>query len=506
MGRTTTGRSSQQLARGRGPAVLAACVVAGALLRLLDIDQQSLWFDEVYSLDMIHWPFGVMLTVRDGHPPLFHILLRGVVPVLGEHAGRYISALAGTATIPLVYVLGKRLFDRPTALLAAILLAISPLHVWYSREGRMYALYVMFTLLASIAVERVARRGRPSDYAAWALSAAAGLMTHYGFAAVLLVQVFFLGWLAWRRAQRGQQLAMLAVVGFVGLAAMVPLARELAGGPLGTIRGFTIVALPYTAFTFVTGFGVGPTLSELHWSPTLATFQPYAFEVGIAGLAVSLALFLAARSASSAGRWGAYAVLWLIVPALLLLVRSGLTGTAYNVRYVLASLPAFLLLVAYGLRQERGAVAVVTLVLVAGVSVLSISRDRSSPRYQREQMREAAAFLMTEAANEDRVVVAARVERRTLAYYLRRASGGRLPLELEALPVRAVDDETEAREVLDRLSAEPRATWLVFSREWLEDPNGELRRVIHERCPEALAAELAGVTIFRLDFAEGCQF
>ena len=89
----------------------------------------------------------------DQHPPLYYILLHFWMK-LGDNAvtARSLSALTGALTIPAIYWLGRRLAGRDVGLLAALLLALSPFHVRFAQETRMYTLLTLNATLALLAL------------------------------------------------------------------------------------------------------------------------------------------------------------------------------------------------------------------------------------------------------------------------------------------------------------------------------------------------------------------
>ena len=122
----------------------------GLGLRLVRLTFQPFWWDEGYSVWFATHPVSRMLalTAQDIHPPLYYALLRGWTLLLGTGpvALRLLSVVIGTLAIPAVYLAGRRLFgSRRTALLAAALLAINPLHIYYSQEVRMYGLVALLS-------------------------------------------------------------------------------------------------------------------------------------------------------------------------------------------------------------------------------------------------------------------------------------------------------------------------------------------------------------------------
>ena len=120
-------------------ALVAFVVRAGSL------NAQSLWRDEVDALRFATAPWAEMLSnfARPGwNGPLYFLLLRGWIALTGtsEYAMRFLSLVFGVLCVPLVHALGRRLFDRQTGLLAALLMTFSPYLTWYGQEVKMYTL------------------------------------------------------------------------------------------------------------------------------------------------------------------------------------------------------------------------------------------------------------------------------------------------------------------------------------------------------------------------------
>lgn len=136
---------------------LLLIVIAGAAFRLYHIGWLSLWLDEAASEWMSRQSVSYLLTVLptyETNPPLYYLLLKGWRTLLGdgEAALRLLSAVIGTATIPLVFAMGKMLGGKSSGakigLLAAAMLAFSSLHVQYGQEARAYVLLVFAVALA----------------------------------------------------------------------------------------------------------------------------------------------------------------------------------------------------------------------------------------------------------------------------------------------------------------------------------------------------------------------
>jgi hypothetical protein len=139
-----------------------------------------------------------------GYPPQWSFALIGAVLSL-------LTALLGILTIPAVYLLGARAFGRRVALLAAALLAVSPLHTFHSHYPYRDVPMVLALTLTLVACIQLAMRPSAIVYAGAAVGAGltfalkpAGLVV----SAPLALALF----LAWRRRRARWMLIAAAAV------------------------------------------------------------------------------------------------------------------------------------------------------------------------------------------------------------------------------------------------------------------------------------------------------
>ncbi|MBI5931805.1 MAG: glycosyltransferase family 39 protein [Chloroflexi bacterium] len=138
---------------------ILALTFLAAVLRIYNIENQSLWRDEGISYSLSHQDslphvFSTLAN-NDLHPPFYFVLLYFAIELLGKSAFtiRIISAIAGIILIPLGYSIGKRLFNSWVGLLNALIMTISPFLIRYSQEARQYnllALMAAFTFYFAI--------------------------------------------------------------------------------------------------------------------------------------------------------------------------------------------------------------------------------------------------------------------------------------------------------------------------------------------------------------------
>ncbi|MCK4410369.1 MAG: glycosyltransferase family 39 protein, partial [Candidatus Eisenbacteria sp.] len=204
---------------------LPLLVLLGALLRFYRLGGQSFWVDEILTLKAAN--IGESLGFRDVFSNIqgpFHALLIHFVAKLStsEVALRSLSAVAGTGTIPLVYLLGRDMAGRRAGLVAAALFAVSPFSVWYSQEVRNYSLVILLSAASTLAAWRIITRGGR----AWVLYVASVTLALYSnlSAAFLWLAhtVFGLGRLVrerrlWKWAAACLVIAVLFLPVFLGL-------------------------------------------------------------------------------------------------------------------------------------------------------------------------------------------------------------------------------------------------------------------------------------------------
>src|SRR4051794_24532577 len=117
-------------------------VAAGVALRAWS--SSDLWLDEALSVNIARLPLGDMVDAlrRDGHPPLYYLLLHAWSAAFGhgDEAVRSLSGVCSVATLPLLWLAARRYAGRDAALAALVLLATNPFAIRYATEARMYAL------------------------------------------------------------------------------------------------------------------------------------------------------------------------------------------------------------------------------------------------------------------------------------------------------------------------------------------------------------------------------
>lgn len=191
-----SGRASGPLSTGRVTTFVRAywllpILILAALVRLYQVTQPSIWYDEGFSVLVSAYPPADIWfhSAQDVHPPLYYLLLHGWTAVFGNgvFAVRGMSVLAGVVGVGLAEWLVSVIATRRAAILAGVLLALLPIAVRYSQETRMYALMGVWLLGATLAlVYWVQQPHRHRYLVIYAALMTAAFYTHY-FAAVCVL-------------------------------------------------------------------------------------------------------------------------------------------------------------------------------------------------------------------------------------------------------------------------------------------------------------------------------
>lgn len=486
---------------------LLVIILIALALRLALLGEQSLWYDEGVTWLLSQKPPGELIqwTAADIQPPLYYLLIWETDALFGssEWALRFPSVIFGVLAVPLIYTLARYLFSaspqRPASAphLAAALLAISPVMVYYAQEARMYTLLVFEATLASYLFLRILHPSSPSLSAGYnpsfrlppsaflyALTAAAALYTHY-FAAFLLIAHGLYGLFSlWRRGfpkVLGWQL--LQVFGFTALL-FVPwfwvLLARLGDDPSywpGALKLHEALRKVLISFT------AGETVFE-QTGLWLALGYLLLLIIGVIYLQFSqtrrqepdLSSILYLPSSI-------FLLLWLCLPVILILLLS-YQSPKFNPRYTLLAWPAFVLLVAAALAQFDLArftlnnlrSTLYTLfftlfyALILATSLFSLNNWFTDPRFAKDDFQALAQFVRERSAPDETVLLSSGHMYPVWAYYYGWQGWTPLP-QLERLDINRVTALSISTEMAEALQNK-NGVWLVSWQDEVIDPNG----------------------------------
>jgi mannosyltransferase len=375
---------------GRERTALLVLTALALLLRVTSLSR-SLFTDEAYSLALAQRGFGHMFELfgyeANGTP--YPIILWPLIRIFGtsEALLRVPAVIAGTASVPALWWAARRFTAPAGALLAAGLLAISPMAVWYSQMARPYAFVMLAAALAFGALARALeggdRRGPWAGYvAAMALLAYCDIL-----AAPLALPAHAL--IAWRAGRQGVRRWLWSLLAL--LVCCVPL---IVAAAIARSRRNALYWLPkpdrslisMTIQEFTGGFS---GLTAVRWATVAA-----------GALLVGAALWTLLRRDGSRERMTfAVAVCWGVLPVVLLLAVSFVQPLFWP-RYVILALPGLCLLGALAAvrlwQSRRGMVTAGGLVAIVVVAA-AVADGRQRTTVQ-ENWPSPAAWLRAQRA------------------------------------------------------------------------------------------------------------
>lgn len=401
---------------------LPLIILLGLALRLIQLDVQPLWWDEGYSVFFATRDLPTMLarTAIDIHPPFYYAILQAWLAVFGPGSAalRLLSVVIGVAAIPLLYLVARELFNRPVALAAAFLLAISPLQIYYSQEVRMYGLVTLLAL-ASVALQlRIlvthspAYRGvSPHSLLLWVgyiLVTALALYTEYLAAFLIAAQVVVILYLKfrtrWQLDLRAWLLAWLgiAILYLPWVVYAAPKLYTYVTSKVGIEQYSRLDPATYLV-QHLTAFSTGHVTdwTWLGWGAILF-------------VALALLGFFAGRrwhageENSQLVVYNSLAAIYLLIPLALGFLLN-LVYTFHPIRYerlLLFAAPFFLIYVACGivaLFERERALGTIATAVIAVLCAISLFDFYTIPRYADEDYRPLIAEMEKIAARNDLV-------------------------------------------------------------------------------------------------------
>ncbi len=472
--------------RSRLDAWALAFALLGFAARLVNLGGQSLYAEEGYSITLGQDGFTRILTqtaTLDSNTPL-HYLLLSVWNALGgisEFNARALSAFAAVLIIPLAWQLARALgLPRAAQRGAALCSAVWPVGISFAQEARMYALLMLFTMLATVMLARALRRGGRLDWAVWSASLIAAFATHVYGALIFGVQALVVAaWLA--RRWRGASGALPVKSGFrFAIAAIVVTAAVIGAWTLVILK----VSIP-TSTTYTTRLDLLPLLEQGLAAMLMPKLAGPTAGLALLSLAMLLAVFFSSRQLR---------LLPLLVWATVFLICavSAYTGK-FAWRYVTATAPlaATGFGAALGLWANSRVPARVTAargltVLVAILGLAGFFLWRAAPANANEDYRGAAAYLRAHVKPGEPILMIPNLYH-VFRYYYGDGDWHWLP-PAEMINLQDVLDYQSAVPLLNRWLGGRSGAWLLLYDETLMDPT-HIVQVLLRRQSVALTSD-----------------
>lgn len=370
--------------------ILILILIFAFLLRLVNLNQ-SLWLDEgINVLAVKNYSLIALITEyakADFHPPLHFMILWvwGKIFQYSEIYMRLPSVIFGVATVYFTYLIGKKLDSVKLGLLAALILAINPLHIYYSQEARMYSLAAFAAVLNVYCFIKLIRREKYSSLCFF-LSLILLLGTDY--LTYFLIPTQFIILLLLKEFNILKRWLILSTLGFLAWIWWLPIFTEQIQLGLSTasnvsgwkdvVGGFGIKPLALTYIKFIIG-----RISHPDNLVYLLMFTPI-------GLLVGSLIFLSLKWKENKEK--VILVSLTLLPILLSWALS-IIIPIYSYFRMLFVLPFFILSIGVGILQIKKKYQIATIVLVCLSQIVCTFIYFLNPMFQREDWKGLASFL-----------------------------------------------------------------------------------------------------------------
>ncbi len=450
----------------------------GLFLRIYNLGTESIWFDEAVSVmasklgffEQIRWS----LASSDNNPPLYYAFLRVWVLLFGdsEFAVRLPSAIFGSFSILLIYIVGALLFNKKTALLSALILAVSVFHIKFSQEGRVYTLSAFLALLSYYFFLKSAAERTGTYSAGYVVSSALLIYAHYYGLFIILSQNIFCArqYITHRKTgapDSRKWIALQLILGILSIPGLYILYRHSIGiqnrfwlSPptlkvlydcFELYSGSVYLLILLAALSLLAVINAGGASVSRYFG---GVFKPPARSAGEGGTSYASSVFLL--------------VLWLCVPVAVPFLISLVSTPIFFYRYTIAGSLAFYVLASFGAAGTGGKRFIL---LVTGLVLIfsSINIFGYYERVDKPAWRAGINYIESNAGAGDVIVLYPWYETEAAGYYAER----------DDLTIISLADEFySAPDTGDK------EFWLVLCDRWLDDV-GNTKVTVERRIEES---------------------
>ncbi len=388
--------------------ILTIILVIGVILRLYHLDFQSVWLDEIHTLNDANPSNSISevydsIVAADPHPPLYfyivHILFKifGYTPLVA----RMFSVLLGVITIFYTYKLGKQLLNKEVGLVAALLLAINGFSIYYSQEARPYSLLCFVTVLSFYYLIKYIKLPTRRNAILYGVFGALMLYGHFFALFVLLSQLFIL--LFFLIISKKENRKTLFINGLISGLIMIIL--------------FSPTYKIFIAATQIKDFWIPYPTADVYtliYKEFFGNSEMILTLIGVVSLVYVIRISeekpsdVSYNSIIGNKMIFSFVILipWIVIVILVPLIRSCTSIPMIISRYFINVLPAILILISIGIYHFKNQIIKISLILLFFIFTLTdiIVVKKYYKHVNKTQFREVTQFIIDNNKNNEPVV------------------------------------------------------------------------------------------------------
>lgn len=404
--------------------LLALILLLGTFLRFYNLGAESFWLDESataltlkkYNAKEIFqntYRLGQILPeyyISNLDLPPYYIMLKYWTGLFGlnEASLRAFSALFGTLSILIIYLLAKEMFSRKTALISSLIFSLNVVMVEYSQEARLYSFLTFIVLLSAYFLLKSLKTNQNKHIAGLIISNAVGIYTHYPFIFFVIFEIVFISCIfIWDYLKQRKLTIKKSYFAMFFIAALyLPLLPRIlkpklvAAHFIGSFSPeiFVKLFLQFNTWLYPSQM-LRDKINNMQFG--LLNLFEWALIMSVIGISIILFIFFLKNfiKIKNLDDKKIFLLLWLVVPSLvafIALYRSFVTFG--SIKLIIFVVPAYLMLASAGMSKIKNRTLSFFLVLFVVLSIFPLYSYYSN--LDKPQYKEAVDFLEINSNNE----------------------------------------------------------------------------------------------------------
>ncbi|MCK5022606.1 MAG: glycosyltransferase family 39 protein [Candidatus Aenigmarchaeota archaeon] len=374
--------------------ILISVLILALFFRVWGLGLESYWLDESISIRQAQAPFSESMEMvrNDVHLPLYITLLNPWVHAFGnsETSTRFLSVIFGVASVYIIFLLGRKLFNEKIGLYSAIIMAFSTISVYYSQEARLYTLFVFLTMLSFYFYFDLIDKMNRKSVILYVLFSLLMIYTHlFAFLAIIVQNVCYL---IMNRKKLRNLLCWISLqlVFFVFFTPWLPIlmTQIQRTGNISWIQK--------------------PTLSIVYWS-----FYDFFGNILLLAMFLVFTAIVLYDQLSNNPKWKkelktpGILFVWALLPMIITITFSMFASPLYHTRYFLFSTPALYILFAFLIskfseKHRKNTIKLILLIIVIS-SIVSIAGQYLIT--DKDAWRNATSFLKDNVKEDEYIII-----------------------------------------------------------------------------------------------------
>jgi uncharacterized membrane protein len=387
---------------------LIVIITIGFLLRFIGIDHQSLWLDEIHTINEANPNYSLLEVYNSVYnteqmPPLYFIIIHFLFKIFGYTSLvlRSFSAICGVMGIYSIYLLSKELFNKRVAIISALLVSVNYFGIYYSQDGRPYSFLFLFTTLSFFYLVRYIKTPNYKNSILYGFFTSLMLYGHFFALFTLFSQILILFFfiILINKKDKWNFIKQSFISGIIILILHIPSIKTLLN--ISKIQSFWVEEPSKQVYTSIYNQFFGE--SELLLFLTGVSFILYFLSVF-----KEKGNYYNYENIISNKKVFSYIIFifWITITLIIPLIRSYLQVPMIVNRYFMVLLPAIIIITSYGFYQIKSKlilISVLTLFIVFSLTDIIIVKNYYK-NHTKTQFREVSQFIIDNNSNNDVVV------------------------------------------------------------------------------------------------------